>query len=449
MTRGRVLLRALARAGWRQRCRRACVLPLALIGALLGYATPSFADPQPGKASSTPVLVGVPTQSSRHAKNLDASDAVVPGFEEYSLPANDDGSTGEVALPFSIKFFKKTYNGVYINNNGNLTLGAPLSQYTSQPLASIPEPMIAPFWADVDTRVGNVVTYGTGEVDGHAAFGVTWPEVGCYSLIDSTTDTFQVILVSRADVGPGDFDIEFNYGPINWESGEASGGDGECLGGEPARAGYASGTGLSYELPGSGFNGDLLSTDAATGLSHQSYGTSVAGTDDYPVRGGSPVPGAAKTKQPSHKYCAARTGPQEIGSTEVKFKPCMRVTDAFNGNSATPVSIEPPPNMTKPGGCPSYVAHLASSLACEVTGQGSYANGSGVTDYVNMTLNWDESVDAVYVLVTELETDTMTLAVTTTPTGQRTGSSTVTFVSKEIIETDAASRHANNTNSRR
>jgi hypothetical protein len=218
---------------------------------------------------------------------------LLPGFNKYSFPANDDGSTAAVALPFPIHFFSGTYRSVYVNNNGNLTFGDPLSQYTPQGLGSLPYPIIAPFWGDVDTRVGNVVTYGSGTVEGHKAFGVTWPEVGCYSEIDSTTNTFQVVLISRSDIGSGDFEIEYNYGPIAWESGEASGGDASCLGGTPARAGYASGTGLSYELPGSGLGGALLSSNPTTGLSNQSYGSSEVGRDVFAVRSGQPVPAAS------------------------------------------------------------------------------------------------------------------------------------------------------------
>jgi hypothetical protein len=108
--------------------------------------------------------------------------------------------------------------------------------------------MIAPFWADVDTRTGPVVTYGYGTVDGHTAFGVNWLGVGCYNENTSVANYFQVLLINRSDVGPNDFDIEFNYGPITWDSGQASGGNGQCLGGTAARAGYTSGFDKSSEF---------------------------------------------------------------------------------------------------------------------------------------------------------------------------------------------------------
>jgi hypothetical protein len=238
-------------------------------------------------------LAGVPTQHHAGARSLIRGVALASGFNSFELPANDDGSTAEIKLPFKVNYFGKTYGGVYVNNNGNLTFGASQSQYTPQPLGSITLPMIAPFWADVDTRVGNVVTYGSGTVEGHKAFGVNWPGVGCYAERDATTNTFQVLLISRSDIGTGDFDIEFNYGPIEWESGQASGGNESCLEGVPARAGYASGTGLAYELPGSGVANALLSSSPTTGLSNQSYGSTQPGTDVFTVRGGSPSPAAS------------------------------------------------------------------------------------------------------------------------------------------------------------
>lgn len=97
------------------------------------------------------------------------------GFTTNTLPANDDDSTGLVNLGFTIDFGGKSYSSLYVNNNGNVTFGAPMSTYTPESLVNVGQPIIAPFWADVDTRGdGNLVSYGTDTVDGHAAFGVDW-----------------------------------------------------------------------------------------------------------------------------------------------------------------------------------------------------------------------------------------------------------------------------------
>ena len=63
------------------------------------------------------------------------------------------------------------------------------------------------------------------------------------------------------DQGGGDFDIEFNYDQIQWEAGQASGGNADGLGGNSARVGFSNGTGdpgTFFELPGSGVPGSFL-----------------------------------------------------------------------------------------------------------------------------------------------------------------------------------------------
>lgn len=214
--------------------------------------------------------------------------AIRSGFNTAILPGNDDGSTGAVALPFSPNFFGTTYSQLFVNNNGNVTFDGPLSEFTPFDLNSTNHVIIAPFFADVDTTQGNVLTYGNGFVNGHPAFGVTWPGVGCFSGNDRVLDDFQVVLIDRSDTGPGNFDIEFNYDKIQWEAGQASGGDSNCLGGSTARAGFSQGTGnpgTSFELPGSGIPGSFLDTNP-TGLIHSDLNSDQLGRYVFPVRNG-------------------------------------------------------------------------------------------------------------------------------------------------------------------
>lgn len=184
------------------------------------------------------------------------------------LPGNDDGSTGLVGTGFTLNFFGATYSSLYVNNNGNVTFDGPLSTYTPFPLLTTSTKIIAPFFGDVDTRgAGSAkVEYGTGLVGSNAAFFTNWNGVGYYSVNDTPLNYFQLVLIDRsADFGAGDFDIEFNYGAMGWEAGEASGddnGNGICdpdeLSCSPARAGYANGGSATYEIPGSGVNGGLI-----------------------------------------------------------------------------------------------------------------------------------------------------------------------------------------------
>ena len=187
---------------------------------------------------------GITASVLRSPSALAAANAVLPGFNSQTFAPNDDGSIN-VTLGFPIKYFGNQYTSASLNNNGNLTFGQSLGTYTPYPLSDQGPAMIAAFFADVDTRVGNTVTYGNGTVDGHQAFGVDWPAVGCYNENDSVRNTFQLILVNRSDIGAGDFDIEFNYNSIQWDSGQASGGNSQCLAGTAARAGYASGSGAT------------------------------------------------------------------------------------------------------------------------------------------------------------------------------------------------------------
>jgi Nidogen-like/HYR domain len=214
------------------------------------------------------------------------------GCQERTLPANDDGSSPLVNLPFAIDFFGNTYNTAYVNNNGNITFNGPLSTFTPSNIVNVRTPLIAPFWADVDTRGQGsqpvqygAISAGATQVNGHPAFCVNWVNVGYYSSGTDKLNSFQLLLVDRSDVDPGDFDIVFNYDKVQWETGSASGGSGG-LGGSSARVGYSSGT-RSFELTGSGVNGAFLDSNGTTGLIHNSINSPLQqGRYVFPVRNG-------------------------------------------------------------------------------------------------------------------------------------------------------------------
>jgi hypothetical protein len=221
---------------------------------------------------------------------LAQASAVIPGvFNTNNLPGNDDESTGLVSIGFSVNFFGTSYTDLFVNNNGNVTFGTYLSTYTPFGLTSdIGTSIIAPFFADVDTRVGNIVTYGQGTWGTRNAFGVNWIDVGYYEQHTDKLNSFQLILVDRSDVAPGDFDIIFNYDKIQWETGDASDGvDG--LGGSSAHVGYSNGTGnngTNLELSGSGVNGAFLNGGPHALIS--SSNVEVLGRYLFEVRNGLP-----------------------------------------------------------------------------------------------------------------------------------------------------------------
>jgi hypothetical protein len=186
----------------------------------------------------------------------------IAGTNANSLPHEDDEPSPQANIGFTINFFGSQFNQVFVNNNGNITFGQAFPTFTPTALNSGNGgiPIIAPFFADVDTRVGPAVTYGQGTLCGLPVFAVNYIGVGYFDQHLNKTDSFQVVLIDRADTGAGNFDIEFNYDNIQWETGDASGGT-NGLGGESAAVGFSNGTGNAgtfFELPGSHVNGALI-----------------------------------------------------------------------------------------------------------------------------------------------------------------------------------------------
>lgn len=234
------------------------------------------------------------------------------GFTANIIAPNDDGSSPEVPLPFSVNFFGTTFSSLFVNNNGNVTFNEPFADFTPTGLTANNGniPIIAAYWADVDTRgaipadesdAGSppsaVVTYGVDTVNGHPAFGVDYENVGYFGSHTDKLNSFQLILIDRSDTGvPGAFDIEFDYDKIQWESGDASGGTDGLCGAQPldicvpAAAGYSNGTGdagTNFQLPGSFVAGALLDNGPpATALIHQALNGTVPGRATFQVRNG-------------------------------------------------------------------------------------------------------------------------------------------------------------------
>ena len=147
--------------------------------------------------------------------------------------------------------------------------------------------MLAPFFADVDTRTGTTVKYGTATLGGHNVFGVNWIDVGYYSNHVDKTNSFQLIMTERSDLGAGNFDFEFNYDRILWETGDASGGS-NGFGGTPAHVGYTNGAGRFFEFPGAGITRSLID-GGPNALVAGSINSDIAGQYFFGVRNGQVV----------------------------------------------------------------------------------------------------------------------------------------------------------------
>ncbi len=203
------------------------------------------------------------------------------GYGDPAIGRTDDGSSGCLDLPFEVNLGGTAYDSFFVNNNGNVSFGEPMWQYTPQAFPYSDQPMIAPYWGDVDTR-----SQGSGAVyvasPGSDAVVVTWDEVGYYDRHTDLTNDFQMVLRNREDIAPGDFDIEFRYEQLRWTTGDASGGVGG-LGGRAAQVGCDLGDQRHYlMLPGSGTAAVL---DLAN-LTNTPSNVSIEGLWVYAVRNG-------------------------------------------------------------------------------------------------------------------------------------------------------------------
>lgn len=169
-------------------------------------------------------------------------------YGTLAMERNDDGSSNSLALPFELNFYGNRFNDFFINNNGNITFGGGVSAFTPEAFPISSQPMIAPFWGDVDTGCQDCGEVYVGSPNEETVV-VTWNNVGYYSQSADKTNNFQLALRKQGD--NGDFDIEFRYDRLEWTTGGASGGT-DGLGGTPAQAGFDAGNGSDYfTLPGS------------------------------------------------------------------------------------------------------------------------------------------------------------------------------------------------------
>ncbi|HMN97623.1 MAG TPA: CARDB domain-containing protein [Phycisphaerales bacterium] len=215
------------------------------------------------------------------------------GTWTLALAGNDDGSTGLLPLGFTFDLFGSTFTGAHINNNGNLTFTGPFSAFTAQGFPVSGPVMVAPFWADVDTRPAasgkvwrkGVDSDGNGQLD---TFVVTWDNVGYYNQQTDKRNTFQVVLTSGTNpvVGIGN-NVAFSYDQMCWTTGSASGGSGG-FGGTPATVGVNKGDGVGFfqiglfNKPDDSYDGPGGQTDGIQYLTGKLFTFSVAESSNQP-----------------------------------------------------------------------------------------------------------------------------------------------------------------------
>jgi hypothetical protein len=210
-------------------------------------------------------------------------------YNTNPIPRGDDTYSSVVALPLSMNWNGTTYTNIYINMNGNCTFTNFSALYDpATPMATTNREMLAPFWADVDTRGGssaqmtysNITSGNIPQVNGRNAFIVNWIGVGRYNM-SGPLNSFQLVLIDRADTGAGNFDIEFNYDSITWDRGATSST-------YYARAGWSRTGNIGYELTGGNTNGAYLDTGANALIDGSLNSGGVAGRYVWNVRNGVP-----------------------------------------------------------------------------------------------------------------------------------------------------------------
>ena len=203
------------------------------------------AFPIPEQIAPVEPVVGIPLPES----GIRDVGLITPldGTFALAMGPNDDSFSGLITLPFDFCFYGTTYTTLYINNNGNISFLNPYSTFTPVGFPSNQYIMIAPFWADVDTR------NGLGEVwykIEPTRMTVIWNNVGYFNVQGDKRNTFELIITDGNDplIGVGN-NVSFSYDDMQWTTGSASGGVGG-FGGSPATVGVNKGDGVKYALVG-------------------------------------------------------------------------------------------------------------------------------------------------------------------------------------------------------
>jgi hypothetical protein len=167
---------------------------------------------------------------------------------------NDDGFSGPINLGFTLNFFGTNQTQFFTNNNGNISFGAGIFAFTPVGPTGAPQPIISPFFADVDTRGANSgLMFLRNDIPNEII--VTWDAVGYFAANDDKLDSFQLVLRGPDfSIPAGEGAIGFFYKTMQWETGDASGGTGG-FGGTPGAVGFGNGLGDGVVLQGSTLNG--------------------------------------------------------------------------------------------------------------------------------------------------------------------------------------------------
>ncbi|XP_069107045.1 protein mesh-like [Argopecten irradians] len=271
---------------------------------------------------------------------------------DTDFPKNDDGSSPVVTISTLFPFFNNQHYSLYVNTNGAISFLGTLSQFTPEPFPlRNSRRIIAPFWADVDTRHGGTVWYrettdssilqrATDEVRLYYpslnsfradwVFIATWDNVAFYGSEGSALskrNTFQAVLITN---GGHSFTI-FNYYDITWTTGTASGSEPDGLGGTPAQVGFNAGDGINYYAVNESRTAAIINLPRLSNVHVD--GKFVFRIDTETIEQGGCNTGGTLTISPRYSHMFG-------GERKVLAGPCIHATDTVTatfGSSGTPV----------------------------------------------------------------------------------------------------------------
>jgi hypothetical protein len=185
-----------------------------------------------------PTGYGLPTHCLHPSDNGSYAGAQ-PGTAATPVPVDI-----RQAFPPGLYFFGRSFREFFVNANGNITFAAPLASPNAVAYPVAGQPMIAPWWADVDTTRGgqpsdNAICY---HIEPNRLV-VTWHDVQRHGASDGLRNDFQMILsTSNRCFSGGEPDIEFRYNRCEWAAGEGADG----MPGTPAQVGFDAGNRMNF-----------------------------------------------------------------------------------------------------------------------------------------------------------------------------------------------------------
>jgi hypothetical protein len=205
----------------------------------------------------------------------------------FTQTCDDFCSSNLIPLGFTYNICGGAYTDMYVNMNGNITFGSSFTTFTPVGMPNTGTAvMVAPFWADVDTRGGCGTVYHRANPTNAI---VTWYNVGYYNSQCDKLNTFQLIISNGFDplIGVGN-NTAFYYEGMSWTTGSASSGV-NGFGGAPATAGINANDGINYsqigefDHAGASYDGPHGATDGIDYLDFRCFTFPAGGCAILPV----------------------------------------------------------------------------------------------------------------------------------------------------------------------